>query len=227
MAYNIVRKGGIPAWACAAFEGKSSVEEARACSLVIEHSEVDRRATISLIFSLPLDDPDDKQAFALLYDADNLMPGVTWLGDPTTRVSPPLMDAINRHGNIRIKMLSLALKTYCPVLCPRSLENLQPARGLKAAFDRFVDLAKATEVQILFDYNWVHRRHHARLERVVQHPEEFSGFRNGNNHTYSFELVDWTVFGPGEESVDGAPPSYVEAASNKRPRQGRSLVSAA
>ena len=218
MAHNLVRKGGIPALAYSTSDAAS----VSSCSLIIRHSEPHMQATISLQFSVPIHGFDDDQSFTLLYDADNLVPGTNSLGPATVSLPQARLDEISRQGNPKPRALSLTLKKPCPVRCPPSSGSVAPKHGFDSRFRQLVDLARATEVHILFDYNWLHRDYHAQFQRLINRPERLTGFRAGNSHTTLYRQADWTVFSPVEEAVSEAPPSYTNA-SNKRSRQGKFL----
>jgi len=212
MAYNLVRKGGIPALVYSTNNAASLLS----CSLAIRLSEACMQATISLQLTVPLAGFDLEQRFTLFYDADNWVPGATALGPATLALPQARINEISRPGNPKLRTLSLVVKKPCPILCPPP-ESIVPKQGLESRFRELVDLAKAIEVYVLFDYNWVHRDNYAILNRLISHSEAFTGFHSGQ-HAQAW-LPNWTIFSPAEETTSEAPPSYTEA-SNKRSRQG-------
>lgn len=216
MIYNLVRKSGIPVLASPA----SDAAPQWSCSLAVKYLEARMQATISLQCSLPIHGFDDEQTFTLLYNADNLVPGNTSL-----KPSPPCLPqdglhGIARQGNANFKTLSLTLKTPCPVWCPPSSGLIAPKDGSVATFGQFVDLARATEVHILLDWNWLHKDHHARFDRLVRYPEQLTGIPVDRSSATRYRLADWSVFSPVDDVTSEAPPPYATT-SKKRPRQGQ------
>ncbi|KAF5847796.1 hypothetical protein GGP41_009044 [Bipolaris sorokiniana] len=213
MIYNLVRKSGIPVLASLASDGASQWP----CCLAVKYLEARMQATISLQYSLPIQGFDDKQTFTLLYNADNLVPGNTLVQPPPTSLPQDRLHDIARQGNAHLRMLSLTLKTPCPVWCPPSLGPM-PKDGFGAAFAQFVKLASATQIYILFDWNWIHKDHCARFDHLIRHPEQLTGIPVDPSSARHFRLADWSVLGPIDDVASEAPPPYIEA-SKKRPRQ--------
>ena len=178
MIYNLVRKSGIPVLASPALDAAPQWS----CSLAVKYLEARMQATISLQCSLPINGFDDEQTFTLLYNADNLVPGNTSLKPSPTCLPQDRLRDIARQGNANWKTLSLTLKKPCPVWCPPSPGLIVPKDGSCAAFSQFVELARATEVHILFDWNWLHKDHHERFDLLVRHPEQLTGIQIGRAH---------------------------------------------
>lgn len=219
MIYNLVRKSGIPVLASLASDGASQWP----CCLAVKYLEARMQATISLQYSLPIQGFDDKQTFTLLYNADNMVPGNTSVQPPPTSLPQDRLHDIARQGNAHLKMLSLTLKAPCPVWCPPSPGPILPKEGFGAAFAQFVKLASATQVHVLFDWNWLHKDHCARFEHLIRHPEQLTGIPVDPSSARHFKLADWSVLGPVDDIASEAPPPYIEA-SKKRPRQGKSTL---
>ncbi|KAJ4300814.1 hypothetical protein N0V90_002902 [Kalmusia sp. IMI 367209] len=215
MPHYLVRKGGIPALAYSTPNAASPLS----CLLAVVHSEAYTQATISLRFSIHIVGFDDEQSFTLLYDANNLIPGSGSLG-PAIVQSQAHHDEIARQGIPDVKTLSLALKRTCPIHCPPSASSIAPRHGSHPSFRQLADLARATEVHILFDYSWLHRKHHARFQRIIEHPERFTGIWEGHYDAKSYRKADWTIFSPVEDAVFEDPPSYADVAK-KRHRRAR------
>jgi hypothetical protein len=221
MTCNLINKRGVPVLAYPV----SDVASQWSCSLVVKHSETRMQATISLQSSIPIHGFDDEQTFTLVYDADNLVPGETSLEHTSMSLPQARQREIARQGSPKVKTICLTLKKPCPVWCPLASGTIAPKHGLESPFHQFVKLARATEIHILVDYNWLHRDKQARFERLVSHPEELTGFTI-NNYASRFRQADWTVFSPIEDVASEAPPSYANIASespskcvSKRPRQ--------
>ena len=218
MIYNLVRKSGIPVLASPA----SDAAPQWLCSLAVKYLETRTQATISLQCPVPIHGFDDEQTFTLLYNADNLVPGNTSLKPPPTCLPQDRQHEIARQGNAHLKTLSLTLKTPCPVWCPPSSGLITPKHGSSAVFSQFVELARATEVHILFDWNWLHKDHHARFDRLVRHPEQLTGIPVDHSSAKRYRVADGSGVGPVDDVASEAPPPYTSA-SKKRPRQGESI----
>ena len=219
MIYNLVRKSGIPVLASPA----SDAAPQWPCSLAIKYLEARMQATISLQYSIPVHGFDDEQTFTLLYNADNLVPGNTSLKPTSTCLPQDRLHDIARQGNANLKTLSLTLKTPCSVWCPPSSGLIAPKDDSGAAFSQFVELARATEVHVLFDWNWLHKDHHARFHHLVQHPEQLAGIPVDQSSAKRYRLADWSIFSPVDNVASEAPPPYATV-SKKRLRQGQSIL---
>lgn len=219
MIYNLVRKSGIPVLASLASDGASQWP----CCLAVKYLEARMQATISLQYSLPIQGFDDKQTFTLLYNADNLVPDNTSVQYSPTSLPQNRLHEIARQGNAQLRMLCLTLKAPCPVWCPISSGPTMPKDGFSDAFAQFVKLASATQIHVLFDWNWLHKDHYTRFEHLIRHPEQFTGIPVDPSSARHFRLADWSVLGPVDDVTSEAPPPYIEA-SKKRPRQGKSVL---
>ncbi|EUC45691.1 hypothetical protein COCMIDRAFT_94888 [Bipolaris oryzae ATCC 44560] len=214
MIYNLVRKSGIPVLASLASGGASQWP----CCLTIKYLEARMQATISLQYSLPIQGFDDKQTFTLLYNADNLVPGNTSVQPSPISLPQDRLHDIARQGNAHLKTLTLTLKAPCPVWCPQSPGPMLPKEGFGTAFAQFVKLASATQIYILFDWNWLHKDHYARFDHLIQRPGELTGIPVDPSSARHFRLADWSILGPADDVASDAPPPYIES-SKKRPRQ--------
>ena len=221
-----VRKSGIPVLAYLECDAASPVS----LSLILRFNEVRATASILLQSSFFVDGYDDKQVFVLQYDADNLKPGKSALGPATILLPQHRLDEVAREGNPQIRTLSMTLKDVCCVWCQPSLEILKskPGSGHEVVFHRFANLAKATRLHILLDYNWLHRDHHAILHRLITRPEQLTGFPVWRHYSKQYRRGDWSIFDAKDsEHVDtdtttedekAPPPAYSEG--SKRPRHG-------
>jgi hypothetical protein len=237
MIYNLVRKNGIPVLAYPASDDATPWT----CSLVVKHSEDPMQTTLTLQSSLHIHGFDDKQTFTLRYDADNLVPGKTSLGLAAIPLPQDRLEPIMRQGSAQLKTLSLSLKAPCPIWYSHSVESISPKPGFEASFHQLLKLARATEIRILFDFNWLRKDNHTRFQRLISHSATLTGLPVDGNFTRRFRQADWTVFSPVEQPVFGengdvlsigelaveqagaeALPSYNEV-SGKRCRPGESL----
>lgn len=195
------------------------------CTLVFKYNGARSQASLTLQLSLLISGYDVDQLFTLQYDADNIT--TSSLGPATIPLPQTRLDAIARQGNPQIRTLFLNFKETCPLWCPPSAGLLSPTPGAYSVFSTLANLAKATSVNIVFDYNWLHRDYKSIFQRFVDQPETLTGYPNQFADRY--RRADWTVFSPfshteGDQvlvETDEAPPSYVEP-SQKRPRNGGS-----
>ncbi|KAF2853901.1 hypothetical protein T440DRAFT_293083 [Plenodomus tracheiphilus IPT5] len=219
---HLVRKSGIPALAYPKCDAASPIS----LSLLIICNESPAQATVCLQTSLFIRGFDDAQTFILQYDADNFVSGPLSLTPAFIPLPQSRLHELARHGNPQIHTLSFTLKKVCPVWCAPSSVPLAPQDGFKASFDQLTNLAKATELHILFDCNWLHRDAHVPFHRLVEHPEELSGFPVNKHYRKLYRCVDWTVFNTGGADThadadatteeDEPPPTYAEASSKRR-----------
>jgi hypothetical protein len=207
MAYNIFRKGGIPALAFPSLNDESSP---CLCSLVVKVSEDQKEATVMLRFEPDHHVFDTDQPLYLVYDAEN------WVN---ARFASPLgrpsqLDTISRRGKTsNLGSLRIALTQSCTVLCSSS-GSIALKNGSDAArFQQIMNLATATQLSVTFHYAWLHPEKKAQFKSLgngepkKRYPRE-AGLA-------ALRETDWTVFSPGEGDD---PPAY-EPAASKRSRQ--------
>jgi hypothetical protein len=219
MVRYLVSKKGVPVLASAKVDGAAQSR----CVLVAKYCENPLQISFYLQYTTFIDGFDDEQTFTLIYDADNLVHDATSLKTATVPLPHDQLTSIARAGNPQTRILSLTLAKPCTIRCPLSPATLASKGGFEAPFHRLVQLAKATEVDVLLDYNWVHADNREPLERFFKQPSIFTGFPSGND---GYRYAEWIVFGTIEEE-SGPPPSYASAvntnASQKRSRHGMSL----
>lgn len=200
-------------------------------SLVFKHNQSCATATLLLQSSLLIDGFDIKQAFILQYDADNLVSGQTYLSPVAIRLPQQQLIELAREGCPRMSTLCLTLKKACPIWSSSSPGLLTPQSEHEVSFHRLANIAKATRVCILFDHNWLHSDHHVIFQRLVEQPNQLSGFPVGRYYSkQTCRRVDnWSAFESGdtqdadayattEDEAEEAPPGYGEG--SKRPRCG-------
>lgn len=222
-----IRKSGIPALAYPPSNASSPV----LLSLMFRFNESAATASILLQSSLVVAGYNDAQTFVLQYDADNMKPGQISVCPATIPLPQSRLDQVARDGSPRMQTLSLTLKRAAGLWCSHSdSTGLQPRPGHEAAFTQLAQLVKATRLHVLFDFNWLHRDHHAAFQRLVDHPNELTGFPVWRHYNKHFRRETWTIFAEeagihvGSEhlaQVEEHPPAYAE--SSKRPRHGECL----
>ncbi|KAH6861219.1 hypothetical protein BKA58DRAFT_48849 [Alternaria rosae] len=215
MVRYLVSKKGVPVLASV----RSDPAAQSACVLVVKYNEEPFQLSFFLQCTTFIHGFDDEQTFTLIYDADNLMRDLTSLNNATTSLSHDQLTSIARAGNPQIRALALTLAKPCKIRCPSSTGTLTSKSGYEAPFHRLVALAKATAIDITFDYNWVHADNRLPLDRFFKHMGAFSGFSESAD---GYKYADWAIFCTVEEDRQ-PPPSYTNAvdtgASRKRPRR--------
>ncbi|KAI8938312.1 hypothetical protein NX059_012554 [Plenodomus lindquistii] len=205
---------------------------------VLAYSKCNAQDPLYLLLDVTYDDSaaqctfslqDEARTFILCYNADNFVSGPLTLHPALIPLPQLRLDQIARHGNAQIYTLVLGLKQPCIVWCSLS--------GIKTFNERLLNLAKATEVDILFDYNWLHRDKQAHFQRVIEHPEQFSGVPLDRHYSKLYKCVDWTVFKTGHDEAqadadattedDEPPPVYTEARVKRPFRSSNSSNSSA
>jgi hypothetical protein len=214
MPLNLTPKHGIPVLAYTAFDHLTPWS----CTLSVRHCEEPMQTTLSLMVSIPIHGCDDKQAFILIYNADNLVSGKTTLGPATIPLPQDRLNKITPSGSPKLKTLSLTLKETCPVWGPSSSGSIAPKSDLDPSFHQLVQLARALEIHILFDYSQIHRDQHARFERLITHAAVLTGLPVEENFAKRYRRVDWSLINSVKDAVSEAPPSYSDVL-NKRSRQ--------
>ncbi|KAH9881163.1 hypothetical protein J1614_001658 [Plenodomus biglobosus] len=217
---HLVRKGGIPVLAYPKHDPASPIS----LTFVVTYHHSSAQATFYLQCSPSVQDRNEPQAFILQYSADNFVSGSLSLESALIALPPQRLNEVGRHGKPQMRTLCLSLKNVCPVWCP--LTPVTPA--FQSEFQTsLTNLAKATDLMILFDYNWVHHDMHVYFQRLVEHTEEFTGCPVPGHFGKLYRRLDWKVFSIGEADahVDGdvatddeePPPVYAEV-NNKRGR---------
>jgi hypothetical protein len=199
------------------------------CSFKLKYSEDLMQATISLRFSISVDGFDDNQNFTLIYNADNLVADRTTLcHNVDTAISTEQQLSISRQGQPLLKTLSLALKDPCSVQCSPRCANKAPHKSTCPTYHCFVQLARATEVKIIIDYNQYRVPKQDVLNRIIGSLGQFTAC----SFTDTRDQVQQTVraaFGhAASENLaashdlpvsENPPPPYIDV-SNAHPTQG-------
>ncbi|CAE7213243.1 hypothetical protein PTNB85_10475 [Pyrenophora teres f. teres] len=211
MTHYLVRKQGIPVLA----RSRPDAAAPWPCTLFARYSDTQAQASLYIRFSIPVYGFSQDQTFTLIYDADNLVPGVNSIKPATTSLPQDQLDQLGRSGNPQLRVLALTVKQPCSIRCPHSTGSLGPKNGYEVPFHQLRKIAQATEIDVLLDYNWVHTVNRALLDKVLERPEELAGLVENGKYTKQHKRVDWTVFGPVDQED---PPPYASA-SQKRSRQ--------
>lgn len=203
-----------------------SCDNATPVSLFLVFACNESCAQLTLCLLSSLHQGNENHNIVLQYDASNMVPGAVSFGPATIPLPQLRLETLARGGNPQIRTLSLRLQKLCPVWCPPSFV---PAK--EALDQHMIQLVKTTELEIVFDYNWLHRQHHALFHQLIEQPETLSGFPVDRRYRrLRYEQIDWAKLSEGtshaQESVypgveDGdLPPDYAEA-SGKRARRGK------
>lgn len=191
--------------------------------LIFRGKEREGKATLCLRSS-----ENDAKSFILQYDPDHLSSGTSL--KPTAILPQSQLAIIERPGNAQIRTLSLRLKRCCTLWYPRTA-SIPPKPGLDIPLNRLVNLAAATELEIILDYCYVGRALQAIFKRLVNQPESLCGFPVDRTYTKRFKRInvsDCEAIKDADTDVttddEQAPPPY-DAASVKRARHGEFCTS--
>ncbi|EUC43045.1 hypothetical protein COCMIDRAFT_101900 [Bipolaris oryzae ATCC 44560] len=236
MVLSLVRNQGVPALAYP----MNDESVLWPCSLKMLHS--DDQFALSLGHSVSIHGVDDPQLLTLRYEGDNLIPGKMSLRNADIALPGTSLHSIARHGKPRPRMLSLTLKAPCSVWYPRTLGKTGP--GLHTGFHELLTLARATEVRVLFDTNWLEKSNLARLQSIIEGSRQLAGVPAIPQFTRLYQEADWSILDcindtepealpsiedavagppPIEDAVDDAPPPYARV-SGKRSRNARTSL---
>jgi hypothetical protein len=212
MVYTLLLRN-TPALACS-----SDSAAATPCRLFIKYSAQHDQAAIIVSLSIITHASDNAQTFDLTYNADNLAPSGTFLGPAPSNLTQTQLSSIARRATAAaFRALSLTLYTPCSIRCPPSTGCIAPRPGHAAAFRTLRNLARSTEVRIVFDDNWVQEQQYAALYRLINRPDRLAGIPVSLYQGPLSRQVNWTVFGPVDDAQPEGPPRY-DQVSTKRPR---------
>ncbi|KAH6638500.1 hypothetical protein C7974DRAFT_356922 [Boeremia exigua] len=201
------------------------------CFLVFR-CEGTKLATLLLVARIPTAHGDAELQFALQYDADNLVPGRVKLSTGKGTLTQAQLDGIvaaKGKGKTRpdFKTLDMSIMRPSPVWCPAGTPVVSPKPGCEPAFQRLMDLAKATTIHVIFDFGQlsVHKEHLSAFKAFSKAAKGLAGFPvDGLLVDQGLRKASWQVFAPlevnGANEVDAAPPAYEGSRARKRPRQG-------
>jgi hypothetical protein len=206
MVLNLVRDKGVPA-----FVNDASV--LWPCTLKILHSNA--QFVVSLEHTISTHSVDDEQLFTLRYEGDNLVPGKSSLKDIMNSHSNELLHNIARAGQPRFRTLSLMLKARCSVWYPHGFGN--EVSSLHTHFHELLTLARATEVRILFDINWLGKDNLARLQSAVEGSRQLTGVPVIPRFTHLYQQADWCDLDLIQDAKSGACALIEDVASEAVP----------
>ncbi|KAF2123729.1 hypothetical protein P153DRAFT_391146 [Dothidotthia symphoricarpi CBS 119687] len=186
------------------------------CSLLFKCDDTARTAT--LLLQAAILTTHGMQTFVIQYDANELVSGAVSLNNGKSHVTQPQLDELLRDNNNTrsdVKTLALTVKQPGPVWCPASL-SFAPSPGSEASFRQFVDLTKATEINIVFDFKNLQPLLKSMLKSFGRAARDLAAFPvEGYLTRAGLTKASWEVFGPVD--VAEAPPAYDH--SRKRPWQ--------
>lgn len=188
MTNNLVRRHGVPALAFLGHDGSASWS----CNLKILHSN--SRFVVSLEDPTSVHGVNDKQLVTLRYE---------------------VLDTLARQGNPRPKALSLTLRAPCPVWYPRSFGKR--VLSLHTGSHKLSVLAKATEVRIVFDANWLGKENLAVLQSVVERTGQLDGIPVDPQFVKSYQQGDWTIFNTSQDAQSAPYPPTGDQSSEPVP----------
>lgn len=194
------------------------------CSLVFRCDDA-KLATLLLIVRIPTAHGTTDSEFVLQYEGDNLMPTRGKLSSGKGRLKRPQLDElppIKGRGKKRpdIKTLELSTKQPVPVWCPASSSAISPRPGHEPALRHLVQLAKATTIQVVFDFNLLQQHCRGSFKAFSKAARGLAGYPvDALLIGRRLRKASWDVFTPIE--VAGAPPVYEGSRPRKRARQGK------
>jgi hypothetical protein len=220
MATKKVFKNTVPALA---YADSSEIEEPwLLCSLLCKFSPDYNVISLLVTASVSLIGSDEEQAFVLVYNADNLIPGATTLAAHAGACAPAWLEKIAREGFPRMHTLSLTLKNVCSVWYTRGQVQTSLV-SYPTPCQQLVEIAKADKVRLIVDFSRLQDAYKSCIRRLTSNATGLAGYPISKILQRRFEQGDWTVFQPLEASIE--PPAYTETphteTSHKRPRRGK------
>jgi hypothetical protein len=250
----LVRKSGIPALAHPA----SDVSRVWPCTLKMLYVELGAQFTVSLESDVLIQGVDDQQQrVALRFEGHNLVPAKGSVG-PVKRhkivpgegsldsdnivLTSEMISRLEREGDSQVYVLSLVLRTPGAVWHPHTLSA--EVFGIDNLPCELSDLAKTTEVCIVFDRNWLGKSL-SQLQSAVERRKQFAGVPVDPSSKFvkSHQQASWSDYKftesvesetdavppPIKVAQDDAPPAYAAYAKarskRRRPSKSRGLVS--
>lgn len=182
------------------------------CNLFIRYAPDEKELTFRLQFEFEGD-----QSYGLLYHADNLG-RQTALLKAKMRLpdSATAQLARNKSHSPDVKHLFLSLKQTCAIQCGRNQAITVPKPENEQSYRAFLDLARATTVNILFDYKWM--ADCVSLSHVLNELAELHGFPVNEKQV---QIVEWASLAL-EDTVpclvsEDQPPAYCATPPCKNP----------
>ena len=192
------------------------------CSFVYRWDDF-KYATLLLVLNIPTAHGTEDFEFVLQYDADNLKPTHVRLANGKERLEQPQLDELVGKGmkDRDIKTLHLSTEQLPPAWCPAGITTFSPKPGLEPAFQRLVKLAKETSIHVVFDFKQLRKECRGSFKAFSKAARGLSGYHvDASLEERGLRRARWEVFAPTE--VAGAPPTYTDSHTRKRPRQGKS-----
>lgn len=124
----------------------------------------------------------DAQVFHTLYDADNLVPATTTCATAKRTLALTKSSYVARYQKSEVRALSLNLKKPCAILCPNISGSIAPQPSHELHFRQLVDIARAMEITMMFDWKWCQPEEIGPFLTVVSLPETFTGFCIGGKN---------------------------------------------
>jgi hypothetical protein len=226
MTSNVGRHG-VPVLAYTNTDATSPVDAV----LVLRCNKSRTQATLCL--SVALQDSENAPTIVFQYDADNLVPGTLSLQPAITGLPQSRLARINRSSAPQLQILSLRLRRGCPLWGSHS-GSITPKDHDDVTSRQLANLAKATELYILFDSQRLHKTLHPILQHVVAHSDQVSAFPVARYYEdIGLACLDASIFdtvtGSHEDitsdtTIDDEEPPPYEAKTLKRSRVGELAV---
>ncbi|KAH7563560.1 hypothetical protein BM1_00607 [Bipolaris maydis] len=180
--HNLLSKEGVSALAYTADDASAPW----LCLLRIVKSHNDTQLGLYLEYPLPRPGIDDKQRIFLRYEGDNIVPGTISLTKLDISLPATLLTELGRNGSHQTRTLSLTLKQPCSVWHRKEAPNVCPD------FPKLLKLARAREVRIVFDTNWL-GTNYSKFHRISNGSKEFARVPILPNFTNVYRQVEWSI----------------------------------
>ena len=177
-------------------------EDPLRCKLLLDSSHEKNSLTLFLVFDI-LDANSDEAELSFQYDPDRLTLNTTKLTNAQISLPTSRLEALARQGQCNIQTLCLTPRTQCHVWWSKSLCSIRPASGQELRFSRLGALARAKQVNIVFDYNALKNERLSRMQRLLANEALVGIGVCGTNPNYV--RADLTFF---NKEASECPPIY-------------------
>ena len=182
------------------------------CNLFIHHAPDEKELTFRLQFQL-----DEDQSYGLLYHADNLdrQTALLKMSMRLPDIAVAQLARTNSHSS-DMKTLFLSLKQTCAIQCELDQVVAPPRPEKEQSYRAFLDLAKATTVNISFDYKWM--KDCVSLSHVINELPRLNGCRVNEKYLRIVDRTTLAVVDIEPPLVQGdQPPPYSATPPRKDP----------
>ncbi|KAF3030376.1 hypothetical protein E8E12_000639 [Didymella heteroderae] len=184
-------------------------DEPLLCKLLLDSSREENSLTLFLVFDI-LDANSREAEISFQYDPDELAPGTIKLTNAQISLPTSRLEALARQGQCNIRTLCLTPRTQCHVWWSKSLCSIRPASGQEPRLCQLGALARAKEVNIVFDYNALKSERLNRMQRLIANESLIGIGVHSTNPNYV--RASLTIF--DEEEASECPPIYTRSSEH-------------